>query len=143
MVWSNNWNDVYPGRSWLTTNTNCDGEGTYWGNAARRDVYTPSGACPSSIHSDYISSSTWCSRNNMSGNGSAVVNIQRRLNRFWPTRGWTSSSAPRPTAALKVDGDYGSLTRAMVRWYQAYWDLPADGYVGQQTWNDRLRWTAP
>lgn len=56
-------------------------------------------------------------------NNPKVAELQRVLNAWYPSK--------RP--ALKVDGDYGTRTRARVMWYQQRAGLKVDGIAGPKT----------
>jgi mannan endo-1,4-beta-mannosidase len=60
--------------------------------------------------------------------GDDVGFVQRRLN----------ESPPTGLAPLSVDGDFGPITDARVREYQANTSLPIDGLVGPVTWKQLI-----
>lgn len=58
--------------------------------------------------------------------GVFVVQLQQKLRE----RGWKYDGKK-----LVVDGDFGSKTEAVIKWYQAEKGLTVDGIVGPITWN--------
>ena len=129
MAFNDNWNHVHPRRTvWSNSANRCIDEGAvYWGQGAARttkDNAKSIGVC---------GRDEWHSGNNASGNGNAVKEIQKRLNKA------RNEAAKRGQAifspALTVDGVFGSATTAAAKWFQNRAGVTADGLVGLQTRN--------
>lgn len=136
MSFSYNWNDVYPTSLHCGDTpggTSCSPVGGYWGRAKASN---PRIVDRERKHKSALEG-YWSSKNYDNGNGSSAAMIQTLLNRAMrDARARGASGVP---ATLTVDGILGNASHAAIVWYQGRVNLPADGIVGNNTWQ-KLRY---